>query len=365
MLSFKFIKRWLCLALCLVLCLPMLPGTARAIDPIDLEAKTSLSMVFCPGDRPAEGAKFHVWRVGEPDQFCNFTKTEAFADYDVVVTNLDADGWADLANTLSGYVARDKIQPDATATVNKEGKAVFSDLPTGLYLVTGDVYKYGRYTYTPSAIMVSLPSRDAEDQWHYDVTAKAKYTEDYNPGGGGSSKTSLKVVKIWEDDGKETRPAEVVIQLLKDGEVYDTVTLNEGNSWRHTWTNLSKSAKWQVVEKTVPEGYAVLVSNDSQYTFTVTNTSESDIPPGPPPLDPRPPEDPPENPPENPPGDNPPGDTPPGNTPPGNNPPGNTPPPNLPQTGMLWWPVPVLAVSGMGCFLAGWVKDRKDEDHEA
>lgn len=233
MLSFKFIKRWLCLALCLVLCLPMLPGTARAIDPIDLEAKTSLSMVFCPGDRPAEGAKFHVWRVGEPDKFCNFTRTETFAAYDVVVTNLTAQGWADLANTLSGYVARDKIAPDATATVNQEGKAVFSDLPTGLYLVTGDVYKYGRYTYTPSAIMVSLPSRDAEDQWHYDVTAKAKYTEDYNPGGGGS-KTSIKVVKIWEDEGEEFRPTEVELQLLKDGEVYDTVTLTADNNWCHT-----------------------------------------------------------------------------------------------------------------------------------
>ena len=323
--------------LTLLMLVAVLPINGYAIDPIDLEAKTSLTMVFCPDDRAAEGSEFQIWRVGEPDRFCNFTKTETFAPYDVAVSDLTAEGWADLAVTLAGYAARDEIAPDATAVVDEDGNAVFSDLPTGLYLVTGDAYRRGRYTYTPSPIMVSLPSRDEQEQWHYDVTANAKYTEKHIPG-SGSSKTDLKVVKVWEDDGKEFRPTEAVIQLLKDGKVYDTVTLNEDNNWRHTWTDMSKSATWQVVEKTVPEGYEVLVSNDSLYSFTVTNSTGEEIPPGPPPpLSPPPPEEP---------------------------PPGN-PPPNLPQTGMLWWPVPVLAVSGMVCFLAGWVKKRKENDHEA
>ena len=34
--------------------------------------------------------------------------------------------------------------------------------------------------------------------------------------------------------------------------------------------------------------------------------------------------------------------------------------PTLPQTGQLWWPVPLLACGGMLCFLAGWVKNRRD-----
>ena len=86
--SFKFIKRWLCLALCLVLCLSMLPGQAQAIDPIDLEAKTSLSMVFQPEERVAKNVTFQIYRVGEPDRFCNFTKTEAFAAYDVAASTI-------------------------------------------------------------------------------------------------------------------------------------------------------------------------------------------------------------------------------------------------------------------------------------
>ena len=121
--------------LTLLMLVAVLPINGYAIDPIDLEAKTSLTMVFCPDDRAAEGSEFQIWRVGEPDRFCNFTKTETFAPYDVAVGDLTAEGWADLAVTLAGYAARDKIAPDATAVVDEDGNAVFSDLPTGLYLV--------------------------------------------------------------------------------------------------------------------------------------------------------------------------------------------------------------------------------------
>ena len=31
----------------------------------------------------------------------------------------------------------------------------------------------------------------------------------------------------------------------------------------------------------------------------------------------------------------------------------------VPQTGQLWWPVPILAVSGMALFLLGWARQRK------
>ena len=33
----------------------------------------------------------------------------------------------------------------------------------------------------------------------------------------------------------------------------------------------------------------------------------------------------------------------------------------LPQTGMLWWPVPLLAVAGVALFLAGWIRHGRGE----
>ena len=68
------------------------------------------------------------------------------------------------------------------------------------------------------------------------------------------------------------RPQEITVQLLRDGAVEDTVTLNAANSWRHEWTDLSARYAWTVVETDIPVGYTV--KNELQgITFTVTNTA--------------------------------------------------------------------------------------------
>ena len=77
-------------------------------------------------------------------------------------------------------------------------------------------------------------------------------------------KTDIEVEKRWEDEGNQDgkRPTEIQVQLFKqvgDGEkqkVGNPVTLNKGNGWKHTFTNL-------------PE-YALLTDDDSQkITYTV------------------------------------------------------------------------------------------------
>lgn len=76
---------------------------------------------------------------------------------------------------------------------------------------------------------------------------------------------------VWEDDGKN-RPDSVVVQLLKDGEVYDETTLSESNGWHHTWSSLDGSAEWSVREVNVPNGYTVTYRQDGLH-FTVINTA--------------------------------------------------------------------------------------------
>ena len=213
--------------------------------------------------------------------------------------------------------------------------------------MTGEPVVLGDRMYIPQPVMLCLPVSH-QGTWIYDVTANAKYDE--IPAGSGDEVSQLRVVKIWEDPEGEEHPAEITVQLLKDGKLWDSVVLSKDNNWRYTWTGLDQTALWQVAELEVPEGYTVTITREGD-TFLVTNTcQEIDIPPDQPPLDPDNPGDP--DKPDQP-------DKP--NQP--DNPNGNK--EKLPQTGMLWWPVPVLAVSGMGCFLAGWVKERKDEDHEA
>ena len=56
------------------------------------------------------------------------------------------------------------------------------------------------------------------------------------------TRRSISVEKIWagEVEGQSsTRPASIQVQLKADGENHgNPVTLNEGNSWTYTWTDL-------------------------------------------------------------------------------------------------------------------------------
>ncbi len=68
------------------------------------------------------------------------------------------------------------------------------------------------------------------------------------------SKT-LTVHKIWNNDTDAERPDEIVVNLLKNGQYFNHVVLNEYNQWTYTWNNLNYFNNWSVIEAEVPEGY--------------------------------------------------------------------------------------------------------------
>lgn len=84
--------------------------------------------------------------------------------------------------------------------------------------------------------------------------------------------TERQVVKVWDDAGfEQMRPAEVEAVLYKNGEVHETVKLNEENNWQHTWTGLDTAYNWTVKEKDIPAGYRASVTNNGT-VYVITNT---------------------------------------------------------------------------------------------
>ena len=134
------------------------------------------------------------------------------------------------------------------------------------------------------------------------------------------------------------------MQLLRDGKVWDTVTLTAANNWRYTWTGLDSGHRWTVVEKEL-DGYTVEVTREG-ITYVITNTyTEEDEPepivpdkpsPGTPDIPTGPPSEPdyPAKPESKPSG------------------------PKLPQTGQLWWPVPALTAAGLLLIVWGLLRRR-------
>ena len=102
----------------------------------------------------------------------------------------------------------------------------------------------------------------------YDVT------NSYTPG-----KVSVPVRKAWIDDNNRegTRPQNITVQLLADGNVVEgqTLTLSEENNWMASFTNLDEYAAGKkivyTVEETPVEGYESSISGNQKQGFVITN----------------------------------------------------------------------------------------------
>ena len=285
---------------------------AFAQGSLDLSGKASLSVHFGEGDKGFSDVEFSIYQVAGATASGTYSLIGDFQQYPVSLEDLDSSGLRALAQTLDTYVMRDKIEPTQIGATSSSGTVSFTGLPVGLYLVLGEQYVEGETVYTPGSLLVYLPKWES-GSWNYNVSVTCKYDKGEWPG----EPTEIKVQKVWKDSGNEKRRPELILaQLLKNGEIVDTVSLSKENNWEYTWKDLDSGAQWRVAEAQVPTGYTAAVEREGD-VFILTNTY--------PPKTPT----------------------------------------KLPQTGMLWWPVVLLAVGGAVLLSAGLVLGRnRRNDHE-
>ena len=91
--------------------------------------------------------------------------------------------------------------------------------------------------------------------------------------------TSVKVTKVWDDNNNQdgVRPTSVTVKLLADGsDTGKSITLNAGNNWTYTFTNLpakrgSNTINYTVEETNVPTGYTLTTTGNATSGYTLTN----------------------------------------------------------------------------------------------
>ena len=320
----KMNKRLISICLSLLLVFMLLPVSALAVGRIDLDQ----DVTYQDHGTPLSGAVFNIYLVATVNAYGELETTEQFKIFNVDIPGKADDTWRALASTLEGYVLRDNIAATDSGKTDRNGQIAFPTggkrLTAGLYLVLGERHTQDGYRYDATPFMVMLPSLDKENNvWSYDVAVSPKFDRSKIPGSSGDDTITRKVLKLWEDKGQEKgRPEEVIVQLLRDGKVFDTVTLNAANNWRYTWTALDNGYSWTVVEKET-DNYTVEVTQEG-ITFVVKNTHNEDISDEP-----------------------------------------TTPTkPTLPQTGQLWWPVPVLIAAGLLFVVIGLLRRRGAADEK-
>ena len=253
--------------------------------PTTLFAKSDLMNldVSCP----VSDMKVSLYRVADE----NYTLTGVFSNYSVDLKQ-DVQG---AANALENRILMDGIEADAYATSDSSGKASFSGLESGIYLVVGKEVESNGVFYMPQVSLISL-SGDLSVDLKYETSNKA---------------SRIHVLKVWKKDNKKSRPKSIEGCLLRsDGIVVDKVKLNSDNQWSYTWDSLSTLYTYSVMETSVPSGYkescfrekdSVVLKNTGSYTDKKKEKKDDE----------------------------------------------------LAFTGQLWWPVPVLLFVGLVLFGLG------------
>lgn len=251
----------------LLFCVMLLQQTVFAADP---EQTGSIRLNYSAVDN----AEFKVYRAGEITDNWEFVLTGAFQDIPADLNDLDTEAMTELSETLAAYAAADGIEPDYSGRTDENGQVVFEGLTKGLYLIIGESVIWDGMRYDPVPFLLTVPSQDAEGAWNYQTEADVKYETSVPE----KEETEYKVVKYWAGDGSgNARPVQITVDILRDGVLYDTQTLNAENNWSYSWTAEDNGSVWQVVEREIPEHYTVKVEKNKTM-FLLTNTYTGDTP---------------------------------------------------------------------------------------
>ena len=141
--------------------------------PTTLFAKSDLMNldVSCP----VSDMKVSLYRVADE----NYKLTGVFSNYSVDLKQ-DVQG---AANALENRILMDGIEAEAYATSDSSGKASFSGLESGIYLVVGKEVESNGVFYMPQVSLVSL-SGDLSVDLKYETSNKA---------------SRIHVLKVWKN----------------------------------------------------------------------------------------------------------------------------------------------------------------------
>lgn len=201
---------------------------------------------------PVDGTVYHIYSVG--------TLKNGGIVLDPAFQKVDTSDYAAAASVMADMVRKGGAAKELASATVTGGKAVFAELPMAVYLVLGDPSEMDGVRYWPTPFLLSIPQKDANDNFLWDVSASGKKEMDMD----------ISVVKRWVGDMVIYRPTSVTVRLMRNGQTEgDPVVLNYVNQWSHMWENLPPD-NWYVTEDANPR-YTTEITREGN-TFIVTNT---------------------------------------------------------------------------------------------
>ncbi len=213
-----------------------------------------------------------IQKTSETEWVYTVTNSREYEEVVVKVTKV----WDD-ADNKDGYRSDDVI------VHLKKGDTVFG---------TASLNEDNNWSYT----WTNLQKYENGTAIDYTITEDevSKYTTDITKAADGTftytvtnshktEETEVKVKKVWNDDNdQDGYRTDVTVNLLADGKVIDSVTLNEDNNWSYDWIKLDKKAAGKDIDYTVTEDavskYTTEITKaaDGTFTYTITNSHKTE-----------------------------------------------------------------------------------------
>lgn len=260
----------LCLCICWVSCCALAASTADAKEPISPDTPCALTIRYCCDGAAFADVSVKLYKVAAISADFQYTPTPSFSDTGLILNGIQTtDEWNVIRSTLESYILGSSVASDCTAVTDAHGQASFSALLPGLYLAVAENPNQG-CTFDPA--LISLPGLGEDGLWQYEIAVAAK------PRIVPNETVQLQVLKLWQgDEGRADRPQSVRVEIFRNGVSYETVTLSQANNWSYSWQALDDGTSWMVVERDIPAGYTVTVTQ-RETAFVLTNTRLSDTP---------------------------------------------------------------------------------------
>ena len=259
----------------LILSIILLSFITVNASTLDLNTKGSIDITIKYNDEePIVGATIELYKVASlivnEDGNIEYKYVEELSGEvfklneltGVVSTDSEAD------QVEKGIKAAKKIDyssltPILEGNTDSKGNVKFENLELGLYLVIQSNQVKGYTKLDP--YLLTIPT-STNGEWVYDVTSLPKPEIE--------KLADLTIKKIWNNSTNEKLPDTIIVDILNDNELLETIVLSEENSWTLTLEDVPYSDSYSVEEKNVPAGFNVSYSQEGLFDFTIINTSK-------------------------------------------------------------------------------------------
>ncbi len=245
------------------------PYAFAEVLPIDPNASASLTLVYTQGEQAFSGLTVNAYRIADVNEDGTYDLTAPFNALPVSIYNITTKAeWDSVSSTLSAYITAEDLEPTYTVVTDDTGSASFETVKTGMYLTLSQRVEKDDTIYTFENVISLVPYPEDDTSLNYSPV--------YHPKCSSLTPTDepveYKVTKQWKDKGfSDHRPDSIEIEIIRDNEKYNTVTLTAENNWSYHWTANDNKAVWQVIETDTNKNYTVTCESFKN-TFVITNT---------------------------------------------------------------------------------------------